>query len=559
MNDRFGSMGLDILDAIKDLNQLVQKQSTQISQLSRHHSHSDHSPAPVSSSPIYSARTGWLECLSSSTPPSHTVIGAQGCETILEWDILAPYRTSNCLFTATDDEHEAEFDGLPLPALSLDEMLRLGDRYIQGVHKMNPFLDLRELHKSMSFMAGNGFDWSTRTCLVALVCAIGAVTSTASGSPSSPEEKTHWPASPDLPLAMKYWSVATKRLGLAISRNDVEAVQCLCLAGIWHMNLLQPLQAARLFHLAGASWHGLKLMNKHLDSTFSQKKSLTGMQALYFAIWKSECELLMELPLPSTDLDDTLFPHGFPTPPTFDPGARKENEEGGSDDERTWWYYLAEIAARHLLNRISCTVRDFPDALTAHHIQKMLKRADMMETQIHNWYLSLPGLFRFDIPTGLDLGPCSDDLTSILRHRYLGLREYVGRPFVRLCVDYPLDDLEPSLRSRVTALASQSLHYCMIKILQLRDLRHQGTWFQMRQVITCSLILSSVCFAQQMPWRSGAHALSLPEDWLIRVRQTLQRVETSWWREESGGLKAMYALVQSVLGACSDIYAQNTT
>lgn len=330
------------------------------------------------------------------------------------------------------------------------------------------------------------------------------------------------------------------------------------------MHLLQPLQASRFFHLAGASWHGLKLMNQHLDDSSSsddkkQPKSLTGLQALYFTIWKSECELLMELPLPSTDLDDVLFPHGFPTPPTFGTESRKSSPENGSDsDERTWWYYLAEIAARHLLNRISCTVRDVPEVLTADHIQKMLRRADMMETQIHNWYLSLPALFRFDITPSLDLQPCSDDLTSILRHRYLGLREYVGRPFVRLCVDFPLDDLEPSLRSRVTSLASQSLHYCLLKILQLQPRRHQGTWFQLRQVVTSSLIVSSVCFAQQMPWRAGAHALVLPDDWLSKVQQALGRLETSSWAEESGGVRAMYALVQSVLGACSEMSGRNS-
>lgn len=89
----------------------------------------------------------------------------------------------------------------------------------------------------------------------------------------------------------------------------------------------------------------------------------------------------------------------------------------------------------------------------------------MMKTQIHNWYLSLPSLLQFDIPTELDIPPMTDDLALILRYCYLGLREYVGRPFVRLCVDYSLQNIEPSLRSSVTSLASQSVHHGIIKIL----------------------------------------------------------------------------------------------
>ncbi|KAI9148235.1 putative beta-glucosidase C [Paramyrothecium foliicola] len=462
-----------ILGAIANLTNLVEKQSEQ---LDRHCCGPSHAPIhaaegqPDDTLPQLqpaNAADGLLNEPSLAGHITESKLQAQGAETVLEWDILAPYRTNDCLFATTGQPHE-DFDSLSPPVLRRDEMLRLESRYIQGVHTKNPFLKLPELRAKILDVAENGPGWSTKTCLVALVCAIGAATqpvgeTNLARDAESPAAEAQCLTGPsELDLSFQYWGIATKRIGIAIGRNEIEAVQCLCLAGIWHMHMFRPIEAWRFFHLAGAAWHGLKLMDQQLhqphDVVATPSKSLSSMQALHFTIWKSQCELLMELPLPSTDLDDSLFPHGFPNPPTAE---TSDPTYIITDHERTWWYYLAEIAARHLLNRIARTDRVVPRLVTTDHVRKMLRQADIMEMQIHNWYLSLPSLFRFRIPTGLDLEHNSDDLTLILRHRYLGLREYVGRPFVRLCVEFALEDIEPAVRAKVVSLASQSVEYTM--------------------------------------------------------------------------------------------------
>ncbi|KAG7432692.1 hypothetical protein Forpi1262_v005541 [Fusarium oxysporum f. sp. raphani] len=54
-----------------------------------------------------------------------------------------------------------------------------------------------------------------------------------------------------LKLGHCYFTASEKRLGAAISRVDTLSIQCLCLAGIYHVYLIRPVQALRLFHAAG--------------------------------------------------------------------------------------------------------------------------------------------------------------------------------------------------------------------------------------------------------------------------------------------------------------------
>ncbi|RSL92094.1 hypothetical protein CEP52_014009 [Fusarium oligoseptatum] len=56
-----------------------------------------------------------------------------------------------------------------------------------------------------------------------------------------------------LKLGNCYYTAAEKRLGAAFSRVDTLSIQCLCLAGIYHMYLIRPIHALRLFHAAGSS------------------------------------------------------------------------------------------------------------------------------------------------------------------------------------------------------------------------------------------------------------------------------------------------------------------
>ena len=201
----------------------------------------------------------------------------QGMESVLEWTVLAPYRTATSCF---NDDAVALAHVQSLPNISYKELSRLASKYIVGVHLKNPLLDLAELDRLISQVAENGLDWSSTTCLVTLVCAIGAITQEyqyhgrTPVSDAVPETPVDFGSEPE--LSMQFWNLAVKRLGFVIGDNDPVAIQCLCLAGyvklqknanhvslifsrIWSMHQMQPLQAWKYFNLAGSSWYSVNL------------------------------------------------------------------------------------------------------------------------------------------------------------------------------------------------------------------------------------------------------------------------------------------------------------
>jgi hypothetical protein len=118
-----------------------------------------------------------------------------------------------------------------LPNLEYSELTRLESKYVAFVHTKNPILVLQKLHASISRLAENGLDWSTETCLVSLVCALGALSQPYSLSVGTPNLSPRPSFDDETKLATQYWSVAAKRLGFVVGHNSLEAVQCLCLAG----------------------------------------------------------------------------------------------------------------------------------------------------------------------------------------------------------------------------------------------------------------------------------------------------------------------------------------
>lgn len=174
-----------------------------------------------------------------ASPYEHPVrpspLQSQGMESLLTWEPLRMFRPSSSTFDTADDP---EAPSSQLPNFDHKELSRLEEKYIVGVHTKNPFLDLIDLHNKILQVAENGLDWSTRTCLVTLVCAIGALTqryqdpaniSITTPSPGVVRSSVGYES--DTELAMQFWGIAARRLGFAIGHNDIESVQCLCLAG----------------------------------------------------------------------------------------------------------------------------------------------------------------------------------------------------------------------------------------------------------------------------------------------------------------------------------------
>jgi hypothetical protein len=122
--------------------------------------------------------------------------------------------------------------------LQHSELARLEGKYIANVHTKNPILDLKKLHGLVSHLAENGPDWSTETCLVSLVCALGAFSQEYSVHEVSGQNRTFDDGArvaddneEETKLASRYWGIAAKRLGFLVGQNSLEAAQCLCLTG----------------------------------------------------------------------------------------------------------------------------------------------------------------------------------------------------------------------------------------------------------------------------------------------------------------------------------------
>lgn len=241
--------GEQILEAIGNLSDLVRSQDYRRSLCCQS---AGHDGVAHRAGHVESARSGeWSSNVHSDsyTPraetaasePFHgpsvalTPLESQGVESILAWEPLAPYRPSSCTF---GDTFTSQVPSNQLPNIDHRELSRLEGKYIVGVHLKNPILDLADLHDKILQVSENGLDWSTRTCLVTLVCAIGALTqryqdpdniSITTPSPGITRSSIGYESEAE--LSMQFWGIAARRLGFAISQNDVEAVQCLCLAG----------------------------------------------------------------------------------------------------------------------------------------------------------------------------------------------------------------------------------------------------------------------------------------------------------------------------------------
>lgn len=167
-------------------------------------------------------------------------VWSSGLESVLKWEIFPSHL-----------KHISEEDDgiLPqthsLPNIEYHELIRLESRYIATVHNKNPILDLQVLRNLTSHLAENGLDWSVNTCLVALVCAIGAISQRYNVLGETPRSvvasdggMTYYGSDEEPEIAMRFWSVAAKRLGFIIGQNSLEAVQCLCLTGYVTWNYL---------------------------------------------------------------------------------------------------------------------------------------------------------------------------------------------------------------------------------------------------------------------------------------------------------------------------------
>ncbi|XEV02890.1 hypothetical protein FSHL1_008177 [Fusarium sambucinum] len=465
-----------------------------------------------------------------SAPERHVERFSEGLDSILTWNVfpsgIDPILVDNGSFMAMPDE---------LPPLGFSELKKLQKSYLSTVHSVNPILDVAILDQYVAKVSENGLDWSTQTCLVALVCAISVLCQ--DPHVETPRSQNSWDSEQTTDIAYRYWSVACKRLGLAMSHNTLESAQCLCLAGIWFMCNLQPVEAWRYFTMAGNScysavWARESTMPVGPQSSPSSPQAIK--QSIFYTAYKSEVEIRYEIPsLPGSILEHIEDRLTFPSPPAADCLF---------DETIAWYYFLADIAARHLINRIVDAKVEFSDCPSEAQARSLLRSYEVFGSQLQDWYLSLPPEISFP-PPDESICPESNLYKRILRSRYLFVKELLCRPFVRLCLNYALT-LPTALDDEIVSIASLGLRYCAWRLRavdRMNKLDH-GLWIWIRNSTACSMILIGAARSLQFQSLTTSGRLVLPQDWREIVVAFLHGLE-KYSNEVRGGVAACYQLV----------------
>ncbi|KAH6974982.1 hypothetical protein BKA56DRAFT_82196 [Ilyonectria sp. MPI-CAGE-AT-0026] len=483
--------------------------------------------------------------LSSVLPSPHLFASSEGLDSVIGWHVFPPgigkVQVDNGIPVPMPDE---------LPPITFQQLNRLQKNYRRVVHNMKPMLDLDTLDGYVTHVSENVFDSTTRTCLVALVCAIGALCQEATTTMEIPSRLPVTERNHDVDIAYRFWSVASKRLGRAMSQNTLESAQCLCLAGIWFMCNLQRLDAWKHFTMSGNCCYAAILARTSMapvDPQFVSPISQAIEQSIFYTAYKSELEIRYELAIPGSVLEHIEDQLVFPSPPMLSETQLEEPHE----DAITWYYYLSDIAARHLINRIINAGFRVKGCPTEAQAQVLLRDYKIFSSQLEDWYESLPQEISFDPPDS-SIAPESNPFKLVMRSRYLFISELLCRPFVRICLNYFLDFPE-DLIVEITSRASLGLQFCVWRLQSAGKptrLDH-GMWTGIRNNTANAMILIGASRRDQHSTLNVASRLWLPENCRPVVETFLDGLEILS-EETRGGVKDCYDLIRWGLDGFED-------
>jgi len=107
------------------------------------------------------------------------------------------------------------------PNLSREVTTKLLDAYLGIVYPKNPILNRSELREALMGVLKDGAQWDTRTCLVFIVLALGAIAIVDHDPNPVPPGAAH----------TDYLDAALQRFGFVLMKTDIEAIQTTYLFG----------------------------------------------------------------------------------------------------------------------------------------------------------------------------------------------------------------------------------------------------------------------------------------------------------------------------------------
>ncbi|KAH9211098.1 hypothetical protein DL95DRAFT_342173 [Leptodontidium sp. 2 PMI_412] len=388
----------------------------------------------------------------------------------------------------------------------------LVDHFFNRVNIKNPIVTRQDASQYCRQYCTHGSLSNLETCLVLLMCALGAVSmefdpSNVTQSPSSSSHPSSRLAS--LRLGYRYFVAAEKCLGSALSSVHSLAIQCLCLAGIFHMYLIRPMHALRMFHAAGSSLQILASTNASSAEGRSQVYS-----SLFWTCYKSEREILAEIPVSTPALRQPGWPDSYPL---SNQPASMTSDMWASHEEDSWYFFLSEIALRRITDQVADVVykyidaRENPPHSSSPGIEELIPVVVEFERQAETFRENLPPSIQFpDVPQF-----ASTEWQQYSRGRYYRVLELMHRPFLFAAIH------EPDCSAVVRVLAEKGL-FNALRYLQHSHTshRHHGTWLQLRNVIKAASLLLAA---------SRSKGLKMPHGWEAGIDKALATYEYWAW------------------------------
>ncbi|KAI9147125.1 hypothetical protein HJFPF1_13157 [Paramyrothecium foliicola] len=393
----------------------------------------------------------------------------------------------------------------------------LVNRYFKRVNIKNPILSRLVVSRYCRDYCEHGALFNLETCLVLLICALGAIStefdpqdkgsSDLHGSSGSHARQPDASRMANLKLGHCYFVAAEKRLGMALSATSNLAVQCLCLAGIYQMYAVRPMRALGMFHAAGSLLQSLLSTGSDLVEEDPQVDS-----SLFWTCFKSEREILAEIPVSSPTLREPASPTSYPPP--HGP-ASSSSDEWVAAEEDSWYFLLSEMTLRRIANQIAEVVCNYIDNGQPRNVEELIPDIAAFEQKLERYRELLAPAVNFpDVPQ-----PASTEWQQYSRGRYYRVLELMHRPFLFAILHAPDPGAyDPSIR-RLAEKALCNAHRYLLH--SVTSHRHHGTWLQIRNELReASLLLAAS--------RSPAN-LAMPDRWEEGVAKTLATFEYWSW------------------------------
>ncbi|OJJ03473.1 hypothetical protein ASPVEDRAFT_73143 [Aspergillus versicolor CBS 583.65] len=421
---------------------------------------------------------------------------------VLAWEIWQPHEPPQCRATSEEqDADPASFVRHTEGLLDLGLFTGYLDAFFRNVHTLNPVLDEQQIRARLTKFLLNGIEWDAGSCLLLLVLANGACSSSFSdssmaGPASSRDERCRVNEQ-----ALALFDAAEKRKSTLWRSDYLTQARCHFYSGMFMMVLMRPFDAWRHFLQGLATCQMSTAPDRDVDPVDKQHK-----ESIYWSCWKSERELRIELDLPNFSSLGYDHPIMFPTlpPEVFD-----------QEQLRAWYFYLAEIS----LWRSEMTARDTlaesvkqqPSAL-----ESLAERTMDLETSLASWKASLPDAINLDVGRQ---SSTRDLLHFVLQGRLTYNYEVLTWPFLETLLLFGAHRTTPAF-----ALAARGIrvHYDRLSINRPGFYyRHHGTWLMRRSSTRSACILLAVA-------RSSSPDL-LPTGWESLVSDTIAMLE--YWSE----------------------------